>query len=897
MLSKSSKREREKSYSKSSKREREKSYSKSNKREKARAMAGAGEPAPQQLLKDIRVSVTGLSDYDREMVRVAVQSRGGVYSADLSRACTHLLAASRTGAKYKAAVRWGLHCVRPSWLVEVCLTSELGREEDFAVPEAGISREKVRDELGVLGEREHEIDARNNDGGGGGRRGRKKNATDAAVEKAAAATATTTTTTMAKDGGAATRRRSTHHQKQQAHYQQQQPQKEREEQRQREESEDFEYLSGIQVYITGVDEGPLKQQLVRALRRGGATRRAEMALDDVTHIVLGDKSNALEPAAMKSGRGWLGATEAETLRRAVSSTPSSLAPVPFVVRPAWLLRCNAERKRIPETSDIVAPEDIAAAIGRHHGATHHTKLANGAAGPSLAGTCEDDACGAQRRAATLARQRSGNAFDAATTVNGIVQQHENPAEHNNVAALQPGAQQQQQQQQQQTSSVFANLYFGVALGGAAQQQAARQLILKGQGSVSSGITLAKEDYVVLPLSNPGLGSRRPGGAVQVTLMWLERCLEEGKLLDPAVSPLFHPLQHKLPLDAMRGLRVCVSGYAGIERFFVERLSKALGCKFNDKLTRSTAFLVCCDTKSEKFVKAQEWGATCVTIDWLNAAAKEGAKPDAERFKIAGAEDAVHDKAAGATTSVRRTTTNTNATTTTATTATATVHRRREVAPKLDSTQNTVVVMPTIVEKRRPLQFKNDGEFGGEVGTGGDAAMGARTRRKSISAAEDANGTNSYEDKIQQKDLLDKLNNELKAARPANAEPSMARKRPPTFRESRTPSRSKASDTSTAKKKRGGGGGTSETTPLHGPLMMKATSMPRSSGRRQRQQQQQQQPPNNDSLMDPPSQRVVWEHIEGDDSAIPAATATRSKRGRRDRGKASAADAKKLLCEV
>lgn len=726
------------------------------------------------LLKDVRVSVTGLPDCDREMVRVAVQSRGGVYSADLSRACTHLLAASRTGAKYKAAVRWGLHCVRPAWLVQVCRTGELGREEDFAVPEAGISRDKVRDELGVLGEK-HEVDARDAGGadGEGGRR--KANTTTAAVQE-------NETMAAAKDAGVGTRRHGAQqHQEQQERpqvqqFKEKQLQTERDEQRRREEAEDFEYLSGIQVYITGVDEGPLKQQLVRALRRGGATRRVEMALDDVTHIVLGDKSNALKPAAMNTGRGWLGASEAETLRRAVSSTPSSLAPVPFVVRPAWLLRCNAERKRIPEINDIVAPEDIAAAIGRQHASTNHTKLTNGAAGTSLEGAGEDDAGGAQRRTATLARQRSGNAFDATTTTNGIVQEHENVAERNIATAQQHGAQQQQQQ-----SSVFANLYFGVALGGAAQQQAARRLILQGQGSVSSGITLAKEDYVVLPLSKPGLGSRRPGGAVQVTLMWLERCLEEGKLLDPAITPLFHPLPHKFPLDMMRGIRVCVSGYAGVERLFVERLAKALGCKFNDRLTRSTAFLVCCDTKSEKFVKAQEWGAACVTIDWLYAAAEEGTKPDAERFEVPGAENAIRalqlqaadasrdNAAAAATTSVRRTTTSTTATTMT------TVHRQREIAPKLDSTQNTVVVMPTMVEKRRPLQFKNGGESGGGVGAG-DATWVARPRRKSLSAVEDANRTNSYEDKIQQKDLLDQLNNELKAARPANAEPSLARKR-------------------------------------------------------------------------------------------------------------------------
>ena len=75
------------------------------------------------------------------------------------------------------------------------------------------------------------------------------------------------------------------------------------------------------------------------------------------------------------------------------------------------------------------------------------------------------------------------------------------------------------------------------------------------------------------------------------------------------------------------MRVCVSGYSGYERAVIERLSKELGCKFNDKLTRRTKVLVCCDCKSEKFVKAEEWEVECVGIDWLYAAAKEGRRPE------------------------------------------------------------------------------------------------------------------------------------------------------------------------------------------------------------------------------------------------------------------------------
>ena len=65
-------------------------------------------------------------------------------------------------------------------------------------------------------------------------------------------------------------------------------------------------------------------------------------------------------------------------------------------------------------------------------------------------------------------------------------------------------------------------------------------------------------------------------------------------------------------------------------------------------------------------------------------------------------------------------------------------------------------------------------------------------------------------------------------------------------------------------------------------MLRPQSRPASRADRRRQQQQQEEAQSlHDSLMDPPSQRVVWEHNEGEDSHLQVApTSTRSKRGRK-----------------
>ena len=75
---------------------------------------------------------------------------------------------------------------------------------------------------------------------------------------------------------------------------------------------------------------------------------------------------------------------------------------------------------------------------------------------------------------------------------------------------------------------------------------------------------------------------------------------------------------------------------------------------------------------------------------------------------------------------------------------------------------------------------------------------------------------------------------------------------------------------------------------HGPLMMKAAPRPSlgTSARKTRARNQNNQHRDDDelydSLMDPPSQRVVWEQNEGDDSQLlvaPTAT-TKSRRNKK-----------------
>eukprot|EP01103_Thecamoeba_quadrilineata_P011037 TRINITY_DN2550_c0_g1_i1.p1 TRINITY_DN2550_c0_g1~~TRINITY_DN2550_c0_g1_i1.p1 ORF type:complete len:537 (+),score=89.86 TRINITY_DN2550_c0_g1_i1:83-1693(+) len=64
------------------------------------------------------ISVTGLATSTRNTICKLVTTYGGTFSADLTRNCTHLIAQSQTGLKFKFATSWGIHVVTLDWLLD-----------------------------------------------------------------------------------------------------------------------------------------------------------------------------------------------------------------------------------------------------------------------------------------------------------------------------------------------------------------------------------------------------------------------------------------------------------------------------------------------------------------------------------------------------------------------------------------------------------------------------------------------------------------------------------------------------------------------------------------------------------------------------------------------------------
>lgn len=126
------------------------------------------------------------------------------------------------------------------------------------------------------------------------------------------------------------------------------------------------------------------------------------------------------------------------------------------------------------------------------------------------------------------------------------------------------------------------------------------------------------DYVVVSSVRPALP---PAACAPVVTEWaLERTLHlSRRALDDTWS---RPVWTQ-PVAGSAGLRVCVSGFDGIEQRHVVELVKLLGCMFMPTLTADREVLVVRTLDARKAPYAQRWSVPVVLADWLWRCAAAG----------------------------------------------------------------------------------------------------------------------------------------------------------------------------------------------------------------------------------------------------------------------------------
>ena len=114
----------------------------------------------------IKISVTGITDQDeRTLFQQRVEAEGAVYSGDLTRDVTHLVAGSASGKKWEHARTWGLKIVSLKWVSDSLRRGMALDEElyDLDLPEHQQGRDAFvverQQQQSRLGKRDRENDA------------------------------------------------------------------------------------------------------------------------------------------------------------------------------------------------------------------------------------------------------------------------------------------------------------------------------------------------------------------------------------------------------------------------------------------------------------------------------------------------------------------------------------------------------------------------------------------------------------------------------------------------------------------------------------------------------------------------------------------------------------------
>ncbi|EER38764.1 BRCT domain-containing protein [Histoplasma capsulatum H143] len=103
----------------------------------------------------------------------------------------------------------------------------------------------------------------------------------------------------------------------------------------------------------------------------------------------------------------------------------------------------------------------------------------------------------------------------------------------------------------------------------------------------------------------------------VTDLWIEKCLHNNALVPPEAHITSTPFP-KFPIPAFQGLRVCSTGFSGIDLLHLSKLVKVMGATYDEFLTPKASVLICNNgnPNQEKLRHIAEWNIPAVIADWL-----------------------------------------------------------------------------------------------------------------------------------------------------------------------------------------------------------------------------------------------------------------------------------------
>ena len=160
-----------------------------------------------------------------------------------------------------------------------------------------------------------------------------------------------------------------------------------------------------------------------------------------------------------------------------------------------------------------------------------------------------------------------------------------------------------------------------------QNTALRELVIKYGGRVATAEECehtTAPDYVVV--------AKKVGWLVQyrtaypyihtnyVTEEWLQRCVEQHRIIDNDISVMSIPKSADRNVDVvteMKQYTICITGgYCVDEYKSVKQAIEQSGAVFSDTMTNKVTHLICKRSGGEKYIWAQSHNIPCIHIQWL-----------------------------------------------------------------------------------------------------------------------------------------------------------------------------------------------------------------------------------------------------------------------------------------
>ncbi|WCJ44425.1 transcription coactivators [Euphorbia peplus] len=380
-------------------------------------------------------------------------------------------------------------------------------------------------------------------------------------------------------------------------------------------SEDDLYLSECRISIVGFEACEMRK-LVNIVRRGGGSRYMSFN-DKLTHIVVGAPTEV----------------EKRDLRGLAASG------VIHVVRPTWLEDCDREKKEIPVVKqhiayDLLLPKDsmvsnkgvLAGTYGTNQGKTSGIKssshpdkfMASEIFGDGIVSSLEKN----REVKPKINTSRSADVRQSQQNLFSVSDQRKGGNKMQPISSS----------QNQKASNVFKGKSFCFSNSFPEDRRAEIvHWVSQGGGEMVEDHAIQNVHFII-ECHGVVPRSMAVNRATCVSSHWVRACLEGESLLDVCSHIIFSPLSCQIPLPGFENFRFCISQFEEKDRILLRNLSFVLGAKFVEKLTRKVTHLLLKFTEGPKYEAACKWGICSITPEWIYECVRQNKVVTADGFQ-------------------------------------------------------------------------------------------------------------------------------------------------------------------------------------------------------------------------------------------------------------------------